>query len=86
MAVHPQMQGHGLGRKLATKLERFVFRKLGLERVFLSTGSFMVGAPAFYKSLGYEEQRTEIFPGYTPERVFLQIVHFVKIKSLKVRL
>lgn len=76
--MHPQLQGRGVGRMLAAAAEQFVRRRLGLRRVHLSTGSFMLGAPAFYRALGYSMVGAQIFPVFVPQSVHLQIVYFEK--------
>jgi GNAT superfamily N-acetyltransferase len=57
LAVHPLARGLGLARLLVARLERRAKRSLGLERVFLTTGTFMHVA-RFYVRCGYRHEAT----------------------------
>jgi GNAT superfamily N-acetyltransferase len=66
LAVHPDVQGRGIGRRLAIALEaRFPHAR----RFELFTGARSEGNLRLYASLGYRTFRTE--PG-TPELVFME--------------
>jgi GNAT superfamily N-acetyltransferase len=66
LAVHPDVQGRGIGRRLLTALEA---RFPGARRFELFTGARSEGNLRLYTALGYRIFRTE--PG-TPELVFLE--------------
>jgi len=56
LAVEPHLQGHGIGRTLATEIERH-FPQVG--RFELFTGDRSAGTLGLYSSLGYREVRRE---------------------------
>lgn len=51
MAVDPQRQGEGIGRRLVVELERRAFGELALEELYCHAQSSAVG---FYRQLGWE--------------------------------
>ena len=71
MAVHPDWQGHGIGRLLVEHLEAQA-RQLGVTIMVLHAREKAV---AFYKTLGYEV----VEPSYL---LFGQIPHFLMRKEL----
>lgn len=56
MAVDPQRQGEGIGRKLVVALEMRAFGELGLEEVFCHAQNSAMG---FYDTLGWETDPEE---------------------------
>ena len=50
MAVDPQRQGEGIGRRLVIEVEKRAFAELGLERVYCHA---QVTAVGFYEQLGW---------------------------------
>ena len=59
LALHPAAVGMGIASKLVSTLEAHC-RKVGYEKVFLSTGAFMPVALRFYHRIGYVR-----LPGYS---------------------
>lgn len=53
-AVHPDVQGRGVGKKLV-QLAELESKKLGYDEIQLYTHEKMLGNQAMYKKLGYEE-------------------------------
>lgn len=63
MAVDPQRQREGVGRRIVTELERRAFGELGLSEVFCHAQAEAVG---FYKSLGWEIEGEEFLEAGIP--------------------
>ncbi|MFH1102995.1 MAG: GNAT family N-acetyltransferase [Pseudomonadota bacterium] len=57
IAVHPDFQGEGLGRKLMEKSEKRI-REAGGTRIYVETSSRdqYAGTRAFYETLGYRQE------------------------------
>jgi GNAT superfamily N-acetyltransferase len=68
VAVHPDVQGTGLGRRLLEFAEQEAARH-GLTRVRLYTHEVMTESQAVYARLGYQEVRRATEDGY--RRIFL---------------
>ena len=68
VAVHPDAQGTGLGRRLLEFAEQEAARH-GLTRVRLYTHEVMTESQAVYARLGYQEVRRATEDGY--RRIFL---------------
>lgn len=68
VAVHPDAQGTGLGRRLMEFAEQDAARH-GLTRVRLYTHEVMTESQAVYARLGYQELRRATEDGY--RRIFL---------------
>ncbi|MEL6497448.1 MAG: GNAT family N-acetyltransferase [Planctomycetota bacterium] len=51
MAVHPQRQGEGIGKRLVIEVERHAFSELRLERLYCHA---QLQAVSFYEALGWE--------------------------------
>lgn len=62
VAVHPQFQSQGLGRRLMAFAEERA-RQAGLKRIRLYTNEHMVENIALYSKLGYIEIRREPYLG-----------------------
>ena len=62
VAVHPDWQGQGLGRRLIAQAE-VLARAAGLGEVRLLTNPAFVGNVAFYQGLGFQIDREEPFRG-----------------------
>ena len=60
LAVHPQQQGRGLGRKMVEAAENY-FREGGCVGVDLVVVTLRPDLPPFYRRLGYLESGTEEF-------------------------
>jgi ribosomal protein S18 acetylase RimI-like enzyme len=60
LAVHPALQGKGLGRVMVDAVEDYC-RKKGCSRVDLVVISLRTDLPPFYRKLGYVETGTEEF-------------------------
>ena len=56
MAVDPQRQGEGIGRRLVVEVERRAFGELGLREVFCHAQNPAMG---FYRALGWEADPEE---------------------------
>jgi len=56
LAVHPSMQGRGIGRKLVEAIEKR-FRQRGVNRVLIMVNQNNPGVLPFYHALGYEVQK-----------------------------
>jgi GNAT superfamily N-acetyltransferase len=69
VAVHPNVQGTGLGRRLMEFAEE-VARQKGLERVTLYTNEVMTENLAIYEHLGFVEVARRSEGGY--RRVFME--------------
>lgn len=50
MAVHPQRQGEGIGKRLVVEVERHAFSELSLERLYCHA---QLHAASFYEALGW---------------------------------
>jgi GNAT superfamily N-acetyltransferase/ketosteroid isomerase-like protein len=68
VAVHPDYQSQGLGRKLLDWAEQETWRA-GLRRIRLYTNAIMESNIALYLRLGYQETHRETSQGFT--RVFM---------------
>src|SRR4051812_1442290 len=73
VAVSPDRQGRGLGRRLLAFAE-FRARSLGLPAVRLYTNEKMISNIGLYESLGYRETVREALPGASE----LHVVHMRK--------
>ncbi len=62
VAVLPEMQGHGLGRRLLAHAETLA-RAAGLSEIRLLTNGKMVANRQLYVALGYIEDREEPYKG-----------------------
>jgi ribosomal protein S18 acetylase RimI-like enzyme len=62
VAVHPDFQGHGYGRRLLTHAETLAVQA-GIDRVRLYTNSVFEANIALYLSFGYTVERDEPFNG-----------------------
>lgn len=62
LAVHPAMQGCGLGRRLVREAEELA-RRLGVRELLLDTPADHPWLPAYYRRLGYREYGVARFPG-----------------------
>ncbi|MEL6795239.1 MAG: GNAT family N-acetyltransferase [Planctomycetota bacterium] len=51
MAVHPQRQGEGIGKRLVIEVERHAFSELGLASLYCHA---QLQAVSFYEALGWE--------------------------------
>jgi GNAT superfamily N-acetyltransferase len=71
LAVHPNAQGAGLGRRLMAFAEE-VARRNGLDRLTLYTNEIMTENLAIYGHLGYREVARRTEDGY--RRVFMEKV------------
>jgi GNAT superfamily N-acetyltransferase len=69
VAVHPNSQGSGIGRRLMGFAEE-VARRKGLDRVTLYTNEVMTENLAIYRHLGYREVARRTEAGY--RRVFME--------------
>lgn len=69
VAVHPDYQGKGLGRKLMALAEEEA-RRLGLTTVTLYTHERMTENIELYKRLGYTESERKTEQGY--QRIYMQ--------------
>ncbi len=69
VAVHPNHQGRGLGRKLMTFAEEHA-AKLGLREMRLFTNELMTENIAFYRRLGYDETERRTEGGH--QRVYMR--------------
>jgi GNAT superfamily N-acetyltransferase len=58
MAVHPSMQGQGIGKLLLARIERFA-RGNGYKRLILNTTPFLTPAIQLYKDCGFRFTGTE---------------------------
>ncbi len=56
LAVQPELQGHGIGRKLVEAIENR-FRQRGVNRVLIMVNQANHEVLPFYHSLGYEVQK-----------------------------
>lgn len=65
MAVDPQRQGEGIGRRLVVELETRAFGELGLEEVFCHA---QTSAAPFYARLGWESDQEEFVEAGIPHR------------------
>lgn len=63
MAVDPQRQGEGIGRRLVIELETRAFGELGLAEVFCHAQNSAIG---FYERLGWETDPEEFFEAGIP--------------------
>ncbi|PYL23960.1 MAG: hypothetical protein DMF44_06545 [Verrucomicrobia bacterium] len=52
MAVHPKMQGHGIGKLLLARIEHFA-RATGYKRLILNTTPFLTRAIRLYEDFGF---------------------------------
>ncbi len=69
VAVHPDYQGRGLGRKLMALAEKEA-RRMGFTTVTLYTNEHMIENLELYKKLGYTETARTIERGY--QRVYMR--------------
>lgn len=69
VAVDPQVQGRGLGRRLMTFVEQQA-RSMQLDKLCLYTNELMTENLSFSRHLGFEEEARRIEDGY--HRVFLR--------------
>lgn len=63
MAVDPQRQGEGIGRRLVTAVESRAFGELGLRSLFCHARVPVIG---FYRSLGWEVESGEFVEAGVP--------------------
>jgi len=63
MAVNPQRQGEGIGRKLVVALEVRAFGEIGLTQVFCHAQNTAIG---FYERLGWATDPEEFFEAGIP--------------------
>jgi GNAT superfamily N-acetyltransferase len=77
LAVHPERQGTGLGRKLMDAAEEY-FRSVGCNAVDLRVVSVREELPAFYQRFGYEIKGTEPVLPLVPAKVPLHFIHMSK--------
>jgi len=54
MFVRPDFEGRGLGRRLLTEAERWLFAQ-GCREIWLTTGTDAIRAQGFYRHLGWTE-------------------------------
>jgi ribosomal protein S18 acetylase RimI-like enzyme len=78
LAVYPERQGAGLGRRLMDAAEEY-FRSAGCEAVDLRVVSAREELPAFYRRFGYEEKGREAVLPQVPAKVPLQFIHMSKM-------
>ncbi len=71
VAVHPDLQGTGLGRRLMDFAEQQA-KELGISRLALYTNEVMTENQAIYRHLGYRITRRGIEDGY--RRVYMEKV------------
>ena len=69
VAVHPNHQGHGLGRQLVEFAESRA-KAMGYDEIHLYTHEAMVENIAMYEHLGYEETERRREKGY--DRVYMR--------------
>ena len=69
IAVRPNAQGLGIGRKLLTQAERLA-KQLGHSSVYLSTHQLMHESQSVYAHVGYVEFDRRIVKGY--DRIFVR--------------
>ncbi|WP_022726711.1 GNAT family N-acetyltransferase [Fodinicurvata sediminis] len=69
VAVHPEAQGQGLGRRLIAFAEEHT-RQVGYERLLLYTHEAMIENLALYQHLGFREIRRVEEKGY--RRVYME--------------
>jgi predicted N-acetyltransferase YhbS len=77
LAVYPEKQGSGLGRKLMDAAEDY-FRGAGCEAIDLRVVSAREGLPAFYQRFGYEMQGIEPVLPQVPAKVAM---HFIRMSK-----
>jgi predicted N-acetyltransferase YhbS len=77
LAVYPERQGNGMGRKLMQAAEEY-FRGAGCNAVDLRVVSAREELPAFYKRFGYEIRGTEPVLPQVPAKVPLHFIHMSK--------
>ncbi|QBD80306.1 GNAT family N-acetyltransferase [Ktedonosporobacter rubrisoli] len=71
LALHPEYQGHGLGRRLLQFAEQYA-RAANLGRLHLYTNKLMTENLSFYPHLGFVEVEHKAEHGY--QRVFFEKV------------
>ena len=69
VAVHPNFQGHGLGKRLMQKAEQET-QRLGYGSIILYTHELMTENQAIYQKLGYVETHRITEKGF--KRVYMQ--------------
>ena len=80
LAVAPEHQGHGVGRRLVAYAEE-VFREMGCARVRIVVPNLRTELFPWYEALGYQERATLSFP--EPEKL-TQDAHMVElVKELR---
>jgi predicted N-acetyltransferase YhbS len=77
LAVYPERQGNGMGRKLMQAAEEY-FRGAGCNAVDLRVVSAREELPAFYERFGYEIKGTEPVLPQVPAKVPLHFIHMSK--------
>ena len=77
LAVRPERQGTGLGRRLMEASEGY-FRSVGGDVVDLRVVSAREEMPAFYRHFGYEEKGIEPVLPQVPAKMPLHFIHMSK--------
>ena len=75
--VDPEARGAGLGKKLLERLLEEA-RKIGYERVFQDTATYMPAAQRLYRSFGFRE--TGPYPGSENDEAVKKFLTFMDLK------